>query len=44
MIHYEWLVNLEQLLGEGELTLYGFPLRIKGGTGSPCRVVAELRS
>lgn len=42
MIHYEWLVNLDQLLGAGEFRLTGFPLKIKNGTGSPCRVVAEL--
>lgn len=43
MIHYEWLVNLDQLLGAGEFRLTGFPLKIKNGTGSPCRVVAEPR-
>jgi kynurenine formamidase len=40
--HFEWLVNLEQLLGVGEFRFYGFPLKIEGGTGSPVRAVAEL--
>ncbi len=43
MIHYEWLVNLEQLLGTGELQFAGYPLKWKGGTGSPVRAVAEVR-
>ena len=42
MIHYEWLVNLERLLGKGEFVFHGFPLRIAGGAGSPVRAVAEL--
>jgi kynurenine formamidase len=43
MLHYEWLVNLDQLLGKGEFTFHGYPLKWKGGTGSPVRAVAELR-
>jgi kynurenine formamidase len=42
LIHYEWLVNLEQLIGKGEFWFTGYPLKIKGGTGSPVRAVAEL--
>jgi kynurenine formamidase len=42
LVHYEWLVNLEELLGRGEFTFHGFPLKWKGGTGSPVRAVAEL--
>ncbi len=42
MIHYEWLVNLEQLLGKGEFQFTGYPLKWLGGTGSPVRAVAEL--
>jgi kynurenine formamidase len=43
MIHYEWLVNLEQLLGKGEFTFHGYPLKWLGGTGSPVRALAELQ-
>jgi kynurenine formamidase len=42
MIHYEWLVNLEQLVGKGEFSFTGYPLKWLGGTGSPVRAVAEL--
>lgn len=42
MIHYEWLVNLEQLVGKGEFTFHGYPLKFQGGTGSPVRALAEL--
>jgi kynurenine formamidase len=42
MVHYEWLVNLEQLLGKGEFQFTGYPLKWLGGTGSPVRAVAEL--
>jgi kynurenine formamidase len=42
LVHYEWLVNLEQLLGKGEFEFRGYPLRIAGGTGSPVRAVAVL--
>ena len=34
MVHYEWLVNLEQLVGQGEFRFTGFPLKWLGGTGS----------
>ncbi len=42
MIHYEWLVNLEQLVGKGEFQFTGYPLKWLGGTGSPVRAVAEF--
>jgi kynurenine formamidase len=44
MIHYEWLVNLEQLLGKGEFHFTGYPLKWLKGTGSPVRAVAELKA
>ncbi|HKH78135.1 MAG TPA: cyclase family protein [Rubrobacteraceae bacterium] len=39
--HYENLANLDQLVGR-RFTFVGFPLRIRGGTGSPVRAVAVL--
>jgi kynurenine formamidase len=42
LVHYEWLVNLEELLGKGEFQFTGYPLKWAGGTGSPVRAVAEL--
>lgn len=39
--HYENLANLDQLVGK-RFTFVGFPLRIRGGTGSPVRAVAVL--
>jgi kynurenine formamidase len=39
--HYENLCNLDQLIGR-RFTFFGFPLRIRGGTGSPVRAVAIL--
>lgn len=44
MIHYEWLVNLDSLLGKGEFWFEGFPLKWVGGTGSPVRAIAEVAS
>jgi kynurenine formamidase len=38
--HWEWLVNLEQLVGLGEFQFFGVPLRIAGGSGSPVRAFA----
>jgi len=38
--HYEWLVNLEDLVGKGEFIFYGVPLRLDRGTGSPVRAFA----
>ncbi len=40
MSHWEWLVNLELLLGCGEFQFFGVPLKIKGGSGSPVRAFA----
>ena len=40
--HYENLVNLYQLIGKGRFRFIGFPLNIRGGTGSPVRAVAVL--
>ncbi len=37
--HYENLANLDQVVGR-RFTFAGFPLRIRGGTGSPVRAVA----
>lgn len=39
--HFENLANLDQLVGK-RFTFMGFPLRIRGGTGSPVRVVALI--
>ncbi|MFP4270984.1 MAG: hypothetical protein ACLFTL_10515 [Alphaproteobacteria bacterium] len=40
--HMESLVNLRELVGKGRFRFIGFPLKIKGGTGSPIRAVAVL--
>ena len=40
--HYENLANLDQLVGK-RFTFIGFPLRIRGGTGSPVRAVAIIQ-
>jgi kynurenine formamidase len=40
--HMEGLVNLDRLVGKGRFRFIGFPLKIKGGTGSPIRAVAWL--
>ena len=40
--HIEGLTNMEQLVGKGRFRFIGFPLKIKGGTGSPIRAVAWL--
>lgn len=42
MSHWEWLVNLEQLVGKGEFQFFGVPLKFKGGSGSPVRAFAIL--
>lgn len=42
MTHYEWLVNLENLIGKGEFEFSGLPLNIHNGSGSPVRAVAFL--
>jgi kynurenine formamidase len=40
--HVEGLVNLDKLIGKGRFRFIGFPLKIRGGTGSPIRAVAWL--
>jgi kynurenine formamidase len=40
LTHYEWLVNLEELVGVGEFTFFGVPLKLHEGTGSPVRAFA----
>jgi kynurenine formamidase len=40
--HMEGLVNLEKLIGKVRFRFIGFPLKIRGGTGSPIRAVALL--
>lgn len=40
--HYEWLVNLEELVGKGEFMFYGIPLKFGHGSGSPVRAFAVL--
>jgi len=38
--HYENMINLHQLMGRGRFRFIAFPLKIRGGTGSPVRAVA----
>jgi kynurenine formamidase len=38
--HYENMINLHLLIGRGRFRFVGFPLKIRGGTGSPVRAVA----
>ena len=38
--HYENLINLDLLINKGRFKFIGFPLKIRGGTGSPVRAVA----
>lgn len=40
--HWEWLVNLEELIGKGEFQFYGVPIKFRGGSGSPVRAFAIL--
>ena len=40
--HYEWLVNLDQLIGKGEFLFYGIPLKLRNGSGSPVRAFAVI--
>jgi kynurenine formamidase len=40
--HYEWLCNLEELVGKGEFRFQGIPLKFKRGSGSPVRALAFL--
>ncbi len=38
--HMEGLDNLEKILGRGRFRFIGFPLKFRGGSGSPIRAVA----
>lgn len=38
--HYEWLVNLEEVVGKGEFQFIGLPIKFKDGSGSPVRAIA----
>ncbi|MDC3311783.1 cyclase family protein, partial [Alphaproteobacteria bacterium] len=40
--HMEGLANLHQVIGLGHFQFAGFPLKIRGGTGSPIRAVAII--
>ncbi|MCU0887845.1 MAG: cyclase family protein [Rubritepida sp.] len=40
--HYEGVINLDKVVGRGRFRFIAFPLRIRGGTGSPVRAVAWL--
>ena len=40
--HYEWLCNLEELVGRGEFYFQGLPLKIHRGSGSPVRAIATV--
>lgn len=40
--HYEWVCNLEGLLGVGEFFFSGIPLKLDSGSGSPVRAFAVL--
>lgn len=40
--HYEWLMNMEELIGAGEFFFSGVPLKLDGGSGSPVRAFAVL--
>lgn len=42
--HIEGLANLDKLVDQGRFRFIGFPLKIRGGTGSPIRAVAWLDS
>ena len=38
--HYEWLINLEELVGKGEFMFYGPPIKLGNGSGAPVRAWA----
>ena len=40
--HYEWLCNLEGLIGKGAFHFQGVPLKFHQGSGSPVRALAFL--
>ena len=41
--HFEWLVNLQELVRAREFEFFGLPLKFKGGSGSPVCAIAILR-
>lgn len=43
IISYENLVNTEKLPNGKKFMFYGFPLKIRGGDGSPVRAVAVIK-
>lgn len=42
LFHYEWLCNLEELIGKGVFHFEGVPLKLAKGSGSPVRAFARL--
>ncbi|PKA84518.1 kynurenine formamidase [Ulvibacter sp. MAR_2010_11] len=42
--HYENMINLHLLLNKGRFRFIAFPLKIRGGTGSPVRAVAVFEN
>lgn len=42
IFHWEWLINLEELVGKGEFFFSGLPLKILNGSGSPVRAFAVV--
>jgi len=40
--HYEWLCNLEELVGRPAFQFQGLPLKITKGTGGPTRAIAII--
>ena len=42
LFHYEWLCNLEELIGQGVFQFQGVPLKLHKGSGSPVRALAIL--
>lgn len=38
--HYEWLINLEELVGKGEFEFFGPPIKLGNGSGAPVRAWA----
>jgi kynurenine formamidase len=42
ILGFENLANLEQLPPTGA-RIYALPMKIRGGSGAPCRIIAEVR-
>ena len=40
--HYEWLINLEELIGKGEFEFFGPPIKLGNGSGAPVRAWAMV--